>query len=165
MRSATLMCSATWMCSATLRGVCAIVSLPLTKLPNGGNSVACPQFRESMSVVFVPDCAIVAPFLQVTHHVVCLARWMAADLYTRELDALRFEVRTNGTLDPCLSKGVHVFLSHLSGNSVDKRPSGMMQVGQCRACNRQLWIVKCTLVKGGHAGLLHGQGSALQSTA
>lgn len=29
---------------------------------------------------------------QVTHHVVCLARWMAADLYLRELDALRFEV-------------------------------------------------------------------------
>uniref|UniRef100_A0A7S3VSI5 phosphoenolpyruvate carboxylase n=2 Tax=Dunaliella tertiolecta TaxID=3047 RepID=A0A7S3VSI5_DUNTE len=29
---------------------------------------------------------------QVTHHVVCLARWMAADMYLREVDALRFEL-------------------------------------------------------------------------
>ncbi|KAL6765264.1 phosphoenolpyruvate carboxylase-domain-containing protein [Haematococcus lacustris] len=36
---------------------------------------------------------------KVTSHVVCLARWMAADMYLREVDALRFElsilVRTN----------------------------------------------------------------------
>ena len=31
--------------------------------------------------------------LQVTHSVACLARWMAADLYLREVDVLRFEVR------------------------------------------------------------------------
>ena len=30
--------------------------------------------------------------LQVTHSVACLARWMAADLYLREVDVLRFEV-------------------------------------------------------------------------
>lgn len=30
--------------------------------------------------------------VQVTHHVVCLARWMAADMYLREIDALRFEL-------------------------------------------------------------------------
>lgn len=29
---------------------------------------------------------------QVTHNVACLARWMAADLYLREVDVLRFEV-------------------------------------------------------------------------
>lgn len=32
--------------------------------------------------------------LQVTHNVACLARWMAADLYLREVDVLRFEVST-----------------------------------------------------------------------
>ena len=31
--------------------------------------------------------------MQVTHNVACLARWMAADLYLREVDVLRFEVR------------------------------------------------------------------------
>lgn len=31
--------------------------------------------------------------VQVTHNVACLARWMAADLYLREVDVLRFEVR------------------------------------------------------------------------
>lgn len=30
---------------------------------------------------------------QVTHNVACLARWIAADLYLREVDILRFEVR------------------------------------------------------------------------
>ena len=30
--------------------------------------------------------------VQVTHNVACLARWMAADLYLREVDVLRFEV-------------------------------------------------------------------------
>lgn len=30
--------------------------------------------------------------MQVTHNVACLARWMAADLYLREVDVLRFEV-------------------------------------------------------------------------
>jgi hypothetical protein len=30
--------------------------------------------------------------LQTTYHVVCLARWMAADMYLREVDALRFEL-------------------------------------------------------------------------
>ena len=30
--------------------------------------------------------------LQVTFHVACLARWMAVDLYIREIDALRFEL-------------------------------------------------------------------------
>lgn len=31
--------------------------------------------------------------MQVTHNVACLARWMAADLYLREVDVLRFEVK------------------------------------------------------------------------
>jgi phosphoenolpyruvate carboxylase len=30
--------------------------------------------------------------VQVTHKVACLARWMAADLYLREVDVLRFEL-------------------------------------------------------------------------
>ena len=29
---------------------------------------------------------------KVTHSVACLARWMAADLYLREVEALRFEL-------------------------------------------------------------------------
>ena len=37
--------------------------------------------------------------LQVTHNVACLARWMAADLYLREVDVLRFEV----SLSPLLA--------------------------------------------------------------
>lgn len=35
---------------------------------------------------------IVLYAVQVTHNVACLARWMAADLYLREIDVLRFEV-------------------------------------------------------------------------
>jgi phosphoenolpyruvate carboxylase len=32
---------------------------------------------------------------KVTHDVACLARWMAADLYLKEIDALRFELSMN----------------------------------------------------------------------
>lgn len=39
---------------------------------------------------------------QVTHNVACLARWIAADLYLREVDILRFEVRL-GQLQPVSS--------------------------------------------------------------
>lgn len=35
-------------------------------------------------------------------HVVALGRWMAADMYLREVDTLRFEVRGN-TLFMCLA--------------------------------------------------------------
>jgi len=37
--------------------------------------------------------------LQVTHSVAILARWMAADLYLREVDALRFELSQNHASD------------------------------------------------------------------
>ena len=36
---------------------------------------------------------------QVTHDVACLARWMAADLYLKEIDALRFELSMNHASD------------------------------------------------------------------
>lgn len=38
-------------------------------------------------------------FVQVTHKVACLARWMAADLYLREIDVLRFELSQNHASD------------------------------------------------------------------
>ena len=34
--------------------------------------------------------------LQVTMHVVTLGKWMAADMYLKEIDSLRFEVRVAG---------------------------------------------------------------------
>ena len=37
--------------------------------------------------------------VQVTHSVAILARWMAADLYLREVDALRFELSQNHASD------------------------------------------------------------------
>lgn len=37
--------------------------------------------------------------MQVTHSVAILARWMAADLYLREVDALRFELSQNHASD------------------------------------------------------------------
>ena len=37
--------------------------------------------------------------IQVTHSVAILARWMAADLYLREVDALRFELSQNHASD------------------------------------------------------------------
>ena len=37
--------------------------------------------------------------VQVTHKVACLARWMAADLYLREVDVLRFELSQNHASD------------------------------------------------------------------
>lgn len=37
--------------------------------------------------------------LQVTHSVAILARWMAADLHLREVDALRFELSQNHASD------------------------------------------------------------------
>ena len=40
--------------------------------------------------------------LQVTHNVACLARWMAADLYLREVDVLRFEVSHSFSHTNCL---------------------------------------------------------------
>ena len=36
---------------------------------------------------------------QVTHNVACLARWMAADLYLREIDILRFELSMGNAND------------------------------------------------------------------
>ena len=40
--------------------------------------------------------------VQVTHKVACLARWMAADLYLREVDVLRFELSQNHASDEVL---------------------------------------------------------------
>jgi phosphoenolpyruvate carboxylase len=37
--------------------------------------------------------------MQVTHSVAILARWMAADLHLREVDALRFELSQNHASD------------------------------------------------------------------
>lgn len=37
--------------------------------------------------------------MQVTQSVAILARWMAADLYLREVDALRFELSQNHASD------------------------------------------------------------------
>ena len=37
--------------------------------------------------------------LQTTHDVACLARWMAADLYIKEVDTLRFELSMNHASD------------------------------------------------------------------
>jgi phosphoenolpyruvate carboxylase len=37
-------------------------------------------------------CEMYRWLFQVTHNVACLARWMAADLYLREIDILRFEL-------------------------------------------------------------------------
>ena len=42
--------------------------------------------------------------LQVTHNVACLARWMAADLYLREIDVLRFEVRHKSSVHNRITK-------------------------------------------------------------
>ena len=37
--------------------------------------------------------------LQVTHNVASLSRWMAADLFLREVDVLRFELSLNHASD------------------------------------------------------------------
>jgi phosphoenolpyruvate carboxylase len=37
--------------------------------------------------------------LQTTHDVACLSRWIAADLYLKEVDALRFELSMNHASD------------------------------------------------------------------
>lgn len=42
--------------------------------------------------------------VQVTHKVACLARWMAADLYLREVDVLRFELSQNHASDEVLQE-------------------------------------------------------------
>lgn len=39
---------------------------------------------------------------QVTHNVATLSRWMAADLYLREVDVLRFELSLNHASDEVL---------------------------------------------------------------
>lgn len=42
---------------------------------------------------------------QTTHDVACLSRWMAADLYLKEVDALRFELSMNHASDEVRAGG------------------------------------------------------------
>ena len=44
-------------------------------------------------------CCAAAAAVQTTHDVACLSRWMAADLYLKEVDALRFELSMNHASD------------------------------------------------------------------
>ena len=44
--------------------------------------------------------------MQVTHDVTLLARWMAADLFLREVEVLRFEVRAKPHSVPMLLAAV-----------------------------------------------------------
>ena len=67
---------------------------------------------------------------KVTHEVACLARWMAADLYIREIDALRFELSMSHCSEE-LSRLAHEMLmrmdsldSHASNNNFERGESG-----------------------------------------
>ena len=50
-----------------------------------------------------------------THHVVALGKWMAADLYLREVDILRFEVRAVGGRERGVKGIPHVVLLRVYG--------------------------------------------------
>lgn len=67
--------------------------------------------------------------MQVTHSVAILARWMAADLYLREVDALRFELSQNHASDEVWRLAREITTAqHAQGDSHAAAP------GQVRLC-------------------------------
>ncbi len=70
--------------------------------------------------------------MQVTHNVACLARWMAADLYLREVDVLRFEVTIYHNL------ALHIL--------TDLMLDTMSVVCQCSASHCSWALILCSIL-------------------
>lgn len=77
-----------------------------------------PNWRCRPSRLPTPPPASLPAHAQTTHDVACLSRWMAADLYLKEVDALRFELSMSHASDevrPALQRSAAAWIRVLPG--------------------------------------------------
>ena len=85
-------------CVARLWAACTTLALPAPRAPAPAARAPPRQPAAPRTPARAPA-APPRPAAQTTHDVACLSRWMAADLYLKEVDALRFELSMSHASD------------------------------------------------------------------